>query len=154
MTFLTASPTYGILNSLFTEPLVWCRERGRHMRGDGRLSLPLHLFARLTRIFYTAPCMKYSLANRISILSPFAYNNMIVIAWHHPGNWWGYCATWPIASPPPPLLELRRTWNQSINCLLSFACVTPCGKVWIFRGGVLDCPHLYWAKRTFLVNIR
>ena len=102
VTFLTPSPSCGIVNSLFTEPLVWCRERGRHMRGDGRLSLPLHLFARLTRIFYTAPCMKYSLANRISILSPFAYNNMIVIAWHHPGNWWGYCATWPIASPPPP----------------------------------------------------
>ena len=50
------------------------------MRGDGRLSLPLHLFALQTRITYSAPCMKYLLVNRIFMLFPFAYNNMIVIA--------------------------------------------------------------------------
>ena len=69
-----------IVNSLFTEPLVWCREKGGHMRGEGRLSLPLHLFAWLTCITYTALCMKYMLGNRIFMLFSFAYNNMIVIA--------------------------------------------------------------------------
>ena len=50
------------------------------MRGEGRFSLPLHLFAWLTCITYTALCMKYMLGNRIFMLFPFAYNNMIVIA--------------------------------------------------------------------------
>ena len=53
------------------------------MRGDGRLSLPLHRLALLT---YTASCMKYLLANRIFIIFPFAENKMIVFAWHHPSN--------------------------------------------------------------------
>ena len=51
------------------------------MRGDGRLSLPLRLFAWLTCITYTTLCMKYILGNRIFMLFPFAYdNNVIVIA--------------------------------------------------------------------------
>ena len=44
------------------------------MRGDERLSLPLHLFVLLTCITYAAPCMKYLLANRIFMLFPFAYS--------------------------------------------------------------------------------
>ena len=130
----------GILNSLFTELLVWCRERGGHIWGDWRLSLPLHLFAWLTRITYTAPCMKYLLANRIFILFPFAYNNMIVIAWHHPGNWWGNV---PLDRLLPHLLSWG-TRGTKASIVYYFPLVfTRCWKVWIFRGGVFGCPHPY-----------